>query len=426
MEELKRRQQMAEMLQQQAFQPLESQVAPGGMVVPTSPVLGLAKMLQAYMGGKQLRDIDKQKGEIEKGDIASAMEFMKNIPSAKSVYGEGPAAGLSEQQASAINLNPNIQAKPSGLSPDMESAINLQPQQERKASMMSVAPSAEERAFYMMQGAIGSSPRTRMLAAALMKPEEREAYDVKYETGADGKIHAVQYSKTGKRIDLGAASPYEKPAAAAKPNMQRKTRVSYDKSGNEFNQDYNFNPDTGEDTLVGKPYSGKPKAETSNSESFNQTETLRKEYTGQTSQYRSIADAYQKIETAAKNPSPANDISLVYGFMRINDPTSTVREGEYATAENSGGVPERIRNLYNRMLKGERLTPEQRTDFVGSARGLVDSQRVPLNALMTRYSDIARRNKLLPEDVVFDPFESLTKVVAPPPPPGYVPQGQVK
>jgi hypothetical protein len=149
---------------------------------------------------------------------------------------------------------------------------------------------------------------------------------------------------------------------------------------------------------------------------------LRKEYTGQTSQYRSIADAYQKIETAAKNPSPANDISLVYGFMRINDPTSTVREGEYANAENSGGVPARIRNLYNKMINGKRLTPEQRTDFVGSARGLVDSQRVPLNALMTRYSDIARRNKLLPEDVVFDPFESLTKVVTPSPPPGYVPQ----
>jgi hypothetical protein len=209
-EEMKRRQQMAEMLQQQALQPLESQVAPGGMVVPTSPVLGLTKMLQAYMGGKQLRDIEKQKGEIEKGDIASAMEFMKNIPSAKSVYGEGPASGLSEQQASAINLNPNIQAKPSGLSPDMESAINLQPQQEQKASMMSVAPSTEERASYMMQGAIGSSPRTRMLASALMKPTEYEG-GVKFT--AEGKPYMVSKSGDVKFLKDSGITPRDEYSA---------------------------------------------------------------------------------------------------------------------------------------------------------------------------------------------------------------------
>ena len=52
MAELQRRQRMAQMLQDQAAQPLESQVAPGGMVVPTSPVLGLAQLLKGYMGGK--------------------------------------------------------------------------------------------------------------------------------------------------------------------------------------------------------------------------------------------------------------------------------------------------------------------------------------------------------------------------------------
>lgn len=78
-EELKRRQQMAEMLQQQALQPLESQVAPGGMVVPTSPVLGLTKMLQAYMGGKQLRDIEKKRGETEKGARSEALDYLRSF-----------------------------------------------------------------------------------------------------------------------------------------------------------------------------------------------------------------------------------------------------------------------------------------------------------------------------------------------------------
>lgn len=60
LEKLRQRQKMAELLQQQALQPLESQVAPGGYAVRTSPVLGLAKMLQAYMGGREQSNIDKE------------------------------------------------------------------------------------------------------------------------------------------------------------------------------------------------------------------------------------------------------------------------------------------------------------------------------------------------------------------------------
>ncbi len=77
MEELKRRQRMAELMQQEAMQPLESQVAPGGMVVPTSPVLGLAKLLQSYMSGKQLLDIEKQRGEAEQGARTEALDFLR-------------------------------------------------------------------------------------------------------------------------------------------------------------------------------------------------------------------------------------------------------------------------------------------------------------------------------------------------------------
>ncbi len=64
LEKLRRRQRMADMLQQQAMQPLESQTAPGGYVVPTSPLLGLAKMLQAYSAGKTQRGIDTELADI--------------------------------------------------------------------------------------------------------------------------------------------------------------------------------------------------------------------------------------------------------------------------------------------------------------------------------------------------------------------------
>jgi hypothetical protein len=136
-------------------------------------------------------------------------------------------------------------------------------------------------------------------------------------------------------------------------------------------------------------------------------EGLRKEFTGQTSQYRGIVDAFQKIKTAAMNPSAANDISLIFGFMKALDPTSTVREGEAATAENARGVSEDIRNLYNKVNTGQRLSQAQRQDFLQSAYGLVESQIPNAQEIIDRYSGIASRSGLNAQDVVSDPFKNV-------------------
>ena len=126
---------MAEMLQQQALQPLESQVAPGGMVVPTSPVLGLTKMLQAYMGGKQLRDIEKQRGEREQLEGNKAMNFLKDIRmgqqqpmSADDALGASLSAAPTEAQRmpmSAMDKQGAMDAAMLNGSPQMRMAAQL-------------------------------------------------------------------------------------------------------------------------------------------------------------------------------------------------------------------------------------------------------------------------------------------------------------
>lgn len=204
MAELQRRQKMAELMQQQAIQPLETPQSGGRMIAKVSPMAGLAKMLQSYMAGSELRNVEKQRGVADRADMESAMDFLKNIPGSKSVYGEGPASGLTEQQATVLNLNPNTSAKPSGLSSDMEAAINYQPQQAQKPSMVEIAPSATERTNYMLQGAVGGSPRTRAIAAALMKPTE---YEGGIQFTQAGKPYMV--SKTGeiKFINIPGITP---------------------------------------------------------------------------------------------------------------------------------------------------------------------------------------------------------------------------
>lgn len=82
-----------------------------------------------------------------------------------------------------------------------------------------------------------------------------------------------------------------------------------------------------------------------------------------------IATLAQRIEAErrAGKDSPASHIGMIFNFMKMQDPASTVREGEQAMAQNATGVDARVRNLYNSLLTGGRLSPEQVTDFATTA-----------------------------------------------------------
>jgi len=146
---------------------------------------------------------------------------------------------------------------------------------------------------------------------------------------------------------------------------------------------------------------------------FGNEKDLRSEFTAQVKPYVELAQAYQKIEVAAKNPSAAGDIALVYGFMKVLDPGSVVREGEFATAANAGGIPDGIRNLYNKALTGSRLgstedeTSKIRNDFLAQSRNIIESQRVLSGDLIDRYRNVAQGYKLDANQIVFDPFKRI-------------------
>lgn len=104
-------------------------------------------------------------------------------------------------------------------------------------------------------------------------------------------------------------------------------------------------------------------------ETFDQEKKIRDEYVKNTGDYTALKENYNKI--TATQDTGAGDISLIFSYMKMLDPTSVVREGEFATAANSGGIPDRVMNMYNKAMNGERLTPEQRSDFRSQAQGLM-------------------------------------------------------
>jgi len=95
---------------------------------------------------------------------------------------------------------------------------------------------------------------------------------------------------------------------------------------------------------------------------------FRKEYSDQTKVYQDVKASYGRV--LSSDDSAVGDLSLIFGYMKMLDPGSVVREGEFATAQNAAGIPERIQNIYNRIVSGERLNSDQRKAFKGQAERL--------------------------------------------------------
>lgn len=135
---------------------------------------------------------------------------------------------------------------------------------------------------------------------------------------------------------------------------------------------------------------------------FSNEQKLRKEFLDQSKNFIDVRDSYSRLQAVAADPSPAGDISIIFSYMKMLDPGSVVREGEQATAQNAAGIPDRIRNLYNKAITGERLSPSQRADFVGQGQKLYEQalSQVQKNAKM--YEDIAQKSGLNPAFAVPD------------------------
>lgn len=112
--------------------------------------------------------------------------------------------------------------------------------------------------------------------------------------------------------------------------------------------------------------------------------------------------SYKRIVAAATNKSGPGDIAILFNYMKMLDPTSVVRESEYATAANAGGIPETVRSAYNRLLDGQKLSPEMRTQILTAAGTQATVYTQMLDSVTERYGPIAdsyryNRDRVLPQ-----------------------------
>ena len=101
--------------------------------------------------------------------------------------------------------------------------------------------------------------------------------------------------------------------------------------------------------------------ESDNAPKLSDVSSIRGQYMQTVKQYETVRDFWLRVKSS--EDTPMGDLSMIFSYMKILDPTSVVRESEQASVSNAAGVPERVRNLYNKIADGARLTPEQRRDI---------------------------------------------------------------
>lgn len=133
---------------------------------------------------------------------------------------------------------------------------------------------------------------------------------------------------------------------------------------------------------------------------------LRKEFNlrPEVKEYRDVSTSYNTIKGLfSKAPSAASDIAGIFSYMKMLDPGSVVREGEFATAQNAAGIPDQVRNLYNKSLNGQRLNPKQRQDFLAQAQSIFTTRSARFNELSDEYRSYASDYGVEPDRVVTAP-----------------------
>ena len=118
-----------------------------------------------------------------------------------------------------------------------------------------------------------------------------------------------------------------------------------------------------------------------------------------------VRDNFKRINSAARAGTGVDDMSLIFAYMKVLDPTSVVRESEYKNAAQAIGAIPQLANIPENWLSGKKLTPAGRAGFVAAARRLYEQQRQSYRAAIEMYRNQAREYGVNP-DVVIRNYEA--------------------
>lgn len=104
-----------------------------------------------------------------------------------------------------------------------------------------------------------------------------------------------------------------------------------------------------------------------------------------TKNYRGAIDSASSITALSKDATPQQQTAIIFQYMKTLDPSSTVREGEFALVGATAGLGDRAVNALKRLDNGSRLNETQINDIVGATKILAENAKKNLEATSNEY-----------------------------------------
>ena len=353
-----RRAKMIELLQGQADAPIE-RFSYGGIEAYTPPTAYLAKILSGAMAGYQSGKAGREQEALDKYKEQAQNQDMAVIREAASM------------PRTSLNLRPGTQA--TDLTQMNE---NLLPG---------------------MDPFTGSIPARRYTT---ITPEGSQAmFDL---TQADRKaVEDLDMRREDKRMEL-----LQKQFAKQEEEDTYQNRLADKRNYDEVKAD--------ERQKFDEIKTGRSDTKYANQTAFN----VKKDYDDLIKPIRESVSAYNKVLSLSNKideggvSTSADDISLLFNFMKSNDPTSTVRESEFKLGQGTGGLTEKFKGYFDKIQTGNLLTTAQRKEIIDAATDAVYSQEETSKNTFNQYKDILRNMGIEESKLsIFlnDPFANVNK-----------------
>jgi len=145
---------------------------------------------------------------------------------------------------------------------------------------------------------------------------------------------------------------------------------------------------------------------------FDQTTALRSEFEKRkpVAYWNMMSGFYEDLISKVESPGGASDLAIVFRYMKLLDPTSAVREKEYATAANIGGVPAWIGALFNHVKGSGQLEEGQRAEFLRASKLLYDGAKDRYMKEVDNYTGLVDGYNMDVDQVIIQPQINEEKI----------------
>lgn len=131
---------------------------------------------------------------------------------------------------------------------------------------------------------------------------------------------------------------------------------------------------------------------------------LQNDFDATSKTYRGAIDAANNIKALSKDSTAQDQTAIIFSYMKTLDPSSTVREGEFALVGKTAGLSDLAVNALKKLDSGKRLNEQQIADIVGAANKLANQSKKNLDATSAEYD--RRASKFgLPSGLFYEPQE---------------------